>query len=106
MTIQVTIRDYIKRRVRGDSAAFIAGAILLAAFMSLYHDQPERFPNSVLYVGGILVLGSGLVIRTTKCPRCRGDLGNNALGIGLFSGRSAANFCPHCGISFDEPYPR
>jgi hypothetical protein len=97
--VNETLRDRIKRRVRWAAAASIAGGILLVAFAIVYHDDPKSFPNVILYIGVPLVLGGVLVIQTTRCRKCGGNLRMHAglpwIGI--------PNFCPHCGTNLDEP---
>lgn len=47
-----------------------------------------------------------LVLFWIRCPRCGNPLGQNA---GLLNAKDRfcqkrVNFCPHCGVDFNEPY--
>jgi hypothetical protein len=47
-----------------------------------------------------------VLLMLLRCPRCGGRLGQNA---GNLNGKDRfyqrrVNFCPYCGVNFDEPY--
>lgn len=55
---------------------------------------------------GMLMFGSAmLLLSRQRCPRCKATLGNLAVTLGIPFVKQP-NFCPYCGVSFDEPWDK
>jgi hypothetical protein len=101
----VTIRSFLTSRFRklmflGILAWFACAGAGFAASARLVPEWLAFVPFAGFAVVVLLVL---LWIR---CPRCGSPLGQNA---GFLNGKNRfyqkrVNFCPHCGVNFDEPY--
>jgi hypothetical protein len=100
----MTIRDYIKRRVRWAMGIGISSWLLVALL------GPLGFHSNVLPVFAIVgVVGFGgaiLSIQFIRCPKCKAPLGQTiAMPMALRVGGRQVNFCPYCGVQLDEPMP-
>jgi hypothetical protein len=103
-----TIRDVLKRRVRWCVAVGAAGLVVFIAApltaISL-HGQP----NPALVVLGWGLFAAALVSLqwfAAKCPKCSQRMGQEiAMRVALAIRRKPPNYCPYCGVSFDEPVP-
>jgi endogenous inhibitor of DNA gyrase (YacG/DUF329 family) len=97
----MTIREYLKRRGNRLTNWFMASlvtSVLCVVFAR--NNFPLLYSSIVLMFGMMLVLIFGM--SRTPCPRCGKRLGNTASAANNpFSKR--AQFCPHCGLSVDEP---
>jgi hypothetical protein len=106
----MTIREYIKRRVRRAMGMAVGSWLVLAvvgllgspAYPSLQHIMPLFAILGVIGFGGAIVS-----IARVRCPKCRASLGQTvAMPTALRVGGKQVNFCPFCGVNFDEPIPR
>jgi hypothetical protein len=104
--VNETIREVLKRRVRWCLGAGAAGfAVWLSVPMTAIAHRGE--PNPILMFVGFALFAGGVVCLqwfAARCPRCSQRMGQEIamrLGIALF--RKAPNYCPYCGVSFDEP---
>jgi hypothetical protein len=96
----MTIRDYIKRRVRWTMAIGLGGFILFA-----FGGGAAGVPIFAI-IGAIGFGGAILLIGNIRCPRCRASLGQTiAMPVGMYFVSDKVNFCPYCGVSLDEPMP-
>jgi hypothetical protein len=94
-----TIRDYLKRRVRWCMAVGIGGWVIFASSIVTHVDNPMiNILGFVMFGGSILALQWML-----KCPRCSVRLGQIAMTLGIPGLKPQPNFCPYCGVSFQEP---
>ena len=103
-----TIRDVLKRRVRWCAAI---GAVGFATFIAVplatirQHGQP---PVPVILLAWCLFVGAmvGLQWFAARCPKCSRRMGQEiAMRVGLAIRGKPPNYCPYCGVSFDEPLP-
>jgi hypothetical protein len=97
----MTIRGYIQKRTRRIMFIGIGSWLLIATTAFLSEDKP----NSILEIIGIVGFAGAIlsIMFFVKCPRCGARLGQ--LGMAQPFGISAkqrVNFCPHCGVNFDE----
>jgi hypothetical protein len=102
----MTIRDYIKRRVRWAMGIGIGSWLVLAvvgplgskAYPSLQHLLP------VFAIVGVIGFGGAIIsIASVRCPKCRASLGQTvAMPTALRVGGRQVNFCPFCGVTLDE----
>jgi hypothetical protein len=103
----VTIREYIKRRVRLAMGIGIGSWVLLAVVGPLgaggYRLVQSMLPFFAI-IGAIGFGGAIISIMFIRCPKCRASLGQTvAMPTAMrLSGRQV-NFCPYCGVSLDEP---
>ena len=101
----MTIRFFLASRFRklmlvGVLAWFACAAAGICVSTGLVAQWVAFIPFAGFFVVVILML---LWIR---CPRCGGALGQHA---GNLNGKDRfyhkrVNFCPYCGVNFDEPY--
>jgi TRAP-type C4-dicarboxylate transport system permease small subunit len=75
--MNLTIRDYIKRRVRWCFAIGAAGWLLIALGGGLASKLPAGFPDFVLPLAGMLLFFAAIFAmqRLAKCPQCKANLG-------------------------------
>jgi hypothetical protein len=83
-----TIRQSLKGRVRVTNGMLLLGAIVACASFLIWQWRS----HIEFVVGGVLVmlLGASLRLRV-RCPQCTHILGR------------PQNFCPNCGVNFDNP---
>lgn len=94
-----TIREYLTRRVRWCMGLAIGGWLLVAVSMSSHIAAPVGpVVGAVMFGGAVLAMQWGL-----KCPRCSVRLGQVVVSMGIPRLKPQPNFCPYCGVSFDEP---
>lgn len=103
-----TIREYLWHRMRQNAwvtlvLIFLAGACAVLAVQNL-HGTGVLIGHAV--AGLVLVGGFSLLMRRLKCPKCSKLLGNTAMLAFVDRKHGRADFCPHCGVSFDEPMPQ
>lgn len=96
-----TIRDRIKRRVRWCAAIGIGGWLILPLGAA---TSGGRLPPPLFVLGFVLFLGAMLALQyAIKCPRCSTKIGQEiGMRVGLSLWGKQPNFCPYCGVSFDE----
>jgi ABC-type Fe3+ transport system permease subunit len=88
----MTIREYIKRRMRWALAMVIVCSLLASA------------TGVIGLLGTVGVLGALFSVLFIRCPKCRRDIGTH-IGIPVafyFFGHGVKD-CPRCGMSLDEP---
>lgn len=105
--MSVTIRDYIKKRVRWCFAIAAAGWLLIALGSAFAQQLPAGFPQFLVpLLGGLLFGGAILAMQgVVKCPKCRANLGRTiAMPVAMsFGSGPKINFCPYCGVHLDQP---
>lgn len=100
----MTIRAYL--RLRALLARVGGWVILVAIFTAAFRYAKLSWgPYGLYAVAGALAIGGFLWVleqQLVRCPRCDGSLTRLHTQISL----GHANSCPHCGVSFDEPFNR
>jgi hypothetical protein len=98
----MTIRDYIKRRVRWAMAIGLCSWLVLAVLGPLgFHGS--QLPAFAI-IGVIVFIGAILSVQFIRCPRCSAPLGQTiAIPMALRLGGRQVKFCPYCGVNLDEP---
>ena len=102
-----TIRERLRRRVRWALALGLGGWVLVALAMTAFglaKDQETGAAFGVQLVGFLMFGGGILAMARTKCPKCSATLGQLAASLAVPFVKQP-NFCPYCGVSFDEPLP-
>ena len=76
--------------------------LLFALSIILGDNLPFPGFHFIGFVGfGVAIL---CMIFLIKCPRCGSQLGQLGMACALtVTTKDQVNFCPHCGVSFDEP---
>lgn len=102
----MTIRDYVKKRTQW---AILLAAAAVIFYVALPIDSivasMQRTGVPIPMVACILVILAALQVPSlVKCPRCATRFGSAAMKIGAPLWRAQVNFCPHCGVSLDQPY--
>jgi hypothetical protein len=90
---QVTIRDYIRRRVMLGYGLAFAGFALAVAF-HIFHapeggNSPLFFIAFIPFLAAIVFINFGI-----KCPRCKGNLAMTPAASPSLSKKHRFNFCP------------
>ena len=103
-----TIRDVLKRRVRWCVAVAAAGLVVFIAVPMTALGQHGQ-PNAVLVMLGWGLFAAALVSLqwfAARCPKCSQRMGQEiAMRVALAIRRKPPNYCPYCGVSFDDPLP-
>ena len=106
----MTIREYIKRRIRNLTLIVALAYAVLQVLSICIRHWPEHFTAKtwLLVLGltapsALLVILAWLAIRvmTITCPRCSRPLGVAALAV-LFGNKKVTR-CLQCRVSLDEP---
>lgn len=90
---KITIRQYINTKVWNTTGvAFTAWAVGFLVVIGLVK-------NPLVAIISFLVFGGAVITKMffITCPRCKAGVGPLYPIVGY------ANYCPGCGISFDEP---
>jgi hypothetical protein len=96
----VTIRDYLKRRVRTSNILVACGFVLfgLGGWLCAALNKTWLLPLPLV---GFVLFGGGALYRVfIHCPKCGGGLGMPPAYFGNPFGREF-RFCPVCGVSLD-----
>jgi hypothetical protein len=97
----MTIRDYIKRRVRwGFTIAFLS---LFFLVLTSHMGFAGPGPNYLTFFGAFVLFGAILSLQYIRCPKCRARIGQNIAVPATFplSG-PVVKCCPYCGVSLNE----
>jgi hypothetical protein len=87
----MTIREYIKRRLRWTLLVVIICSLLAAA------------PGIIGLLGTVGLVGACFSVLFIRCPNCRQDIGTH-IGIPVaFYFTNGVKNCPRCGMNLDEP---
>ena len=83
-----TIRQSLKRRVQLSDGLLIIGAVITAGGILLW----QWYSHIAFPLVGLIVMVVGATLRLrVRCPQC------------LYIVGRPHNFCPNCGINFDNP---
>jgi hypothetical protein len=103
-----TIRDVLKRRVRWCVAIGAAGLVVFITVPLTAVGQHGQ-PNAALVVLGWGLFAAAMVSLqwfAAKCPKCSQRMGQEiAMRVALSIRGKPPNYCPYCGVSFDELLP-
>ncbi|HEY3852451.1 MAG TPA: hypothetical protein VGL87_15860 [Steroidobacteraceae bacterium] len=101
----MTIRDYIKRRVRWGFGIGVASWLVIAISGPMGFGGPKLGYLPVIGVFGFMgAIASFLFIR---CPKCSARLGQTiAMPAAFRLFGPQVKYCPYCGVSLDEPIER
>lgn len=106
LVMNPTIRDVLRRRVRRLIAIGLGGWLVfaLAAPRVTHWGVPPTLP---LLLGFGVFAASLVLLQWTRCPECRGLVGQWAIAaVALPWRRGQVHHCPCCGVGFDEPAPQ
>src|SRR5688500_19244998 len=101
-----TIREQLRRRFRWMALllfGLVASTIVLLFATSLLASS---LPIVALAIAGIGIFTLLLGWFILRCPRCGESLFNGIAVAAVRKGRHRTNFCPYCGVSFDETTKR
>jgi hypothetical protein len=103
----MTLRTYISKRAWSFAIPCLAAWLVFgASFVSgLQRDASSISFVALISLAVAVFTAIGLLV-FVRCPRCHYKLGQLALTVTkmpLLSPMRIVNFCPHCGICFDEP---
>jgi hypothetical protein len=101
-----TIRHYLKRRIRWAFAIGICGWLMFSFSAAVFGPQKDAAASMtlIMQIAGVAMFGGAiLVMARTKCPKCSVTLGQVGSSIAIPFVKQP-NFCPYCGVSFDEPH--
>jgi ABC-type Fe3+ transport system permease subunit len=88
----MTIREYIKRRMRWTLVVVIVCSLLASA------------TGIIGLLGTVGVLGAVLSLLFIRCPKCRRDIGTiTGIPAAFYFFGHSVKTCPRCGVSLDEP---
>jgi hypothetical protein len=103
----MTIRDYIKRRVRWGFGIAIGSWLFVVVTWPLGLWGPRL--GYLPFIGMIGFIGAIVSFLFIRCPKCRARLGQTiAMPTAMrFTRRSPeVKYCPFCGVGLDEPMPQ
>jgi hypothetical protein len=102
----VTIRDYIKRRVRwGFGIAFASWLLLPASQLLGIFQKVAQLTLTLIGVFGFM--GAILSFLFIRCPKCHARLGQTiAMPAAFRLFGPQVKYCPYCAVSLDEPMDR
>jgi|SRR5277367_949327 hypothetical protein len=101
----MTIRDYIKRRVRWGFGIAFASWLFVALTSNMGFGGPR--PGFLPFIGVFGFMGAIVSFLFIRCPRCRARLGQTiAVPAALRLFGPQVKYCPFCAVSFDEPMPK
>jgi hypothetical protein len=105
-----TIRQRLDRQRKSLLLVFVVSIALAMIPQFWLFNGVANAHSPFLIASG--VLGSlgfiGAFVATVffvKCPKCNARLGQFTVGPFAFRPSRRVNFCPYCGVNFDEPCP-
>jgi hypothetical protein len=100
----MTINQLLRRRAKVLALAILVWSVLLIVVGLL--GGRNLSPAVALALFAVLFLAIVSVVFLFKCPKCKGNLGSLVAHFGpLASGSKQVNYCPFCGVNFNEtPY--
>jgi hypothetical protein len=100
----MTLRDYLQRRCRRTVTGTVVFLIVLGlSFGAVPWIFILRFILAVL--AGAVVLAAFLSQFQIPCPNCKRSLGRIGFMVGTGGYSGSSPHCPHCDISVDAPLP-
>jgi hypothetical protein len=98
----MTIRDYIKRRVRWGFGLVFASWLFVAltSNMGFGGSRPGYLP----FIGVFGFMGAILSFLFIRCPKCQARIGQTiAVPAAFRLSGPQVKYCPYCGVNLDEP---
>jgi hypothetical protein len=100
----MTIRQYVKRRVRWALMVVIACWLLISVVTQVAHGPVVTI---IAGLGALAFVGAYLSVLFIRCPKCGKGIGTNiAVPVAFHLFGAEIKLCPYCGVSFDEPTER
>jgi len=91
----LTIRDHLKSKLnKARAVAFIS--LLVFGISAFWGADSDLVSVLVLIPFGFAAASTIYILYGINCPRCDASMGK------VLSGSGKTNFCPQCGVSFDE----
>jgi hypothetical protein len=100
----MTIRDYLRQKTRLIRPLLIAWIVLITLSMIVFPQITKRWGVAwvlLWFLPAIAVLYR--VYDRIRCPRCNASLRSVINTLVNAKATPQIDFCPHCGVSFDEP---
>jgi hypothetical protein len=100
----MTIRDYIKRRVRWGFGIAIASwlFVVVTGNVGLWGSRSGYVP----FIGAFGFMGAILSFMFIRCPKCRTRIGQTIAMPATFRlFGPQVKYCPYCAVSLDEQMP-
>ena len=100
----MTIRDYIRRRVRIGYVLALVGVIIIAVGYPFSPDRIDTIDAVVAFLTFVPFFAAIAYLSVAlRCPRCKGNLAVTPFAYPYLSLKRVLKFCPYCGVSVDEP---
>lgn len=100
--VTMTIRDYIKQRVRGALAVFVGCSTLIALLVQVPGSEAVKTGGAMVLT--IIAMAGYLSALWVRCPKCRANLSMTiAIPVALRLFCREINCCPYCATKLDEP---
>jgi ribosomal protein S27AE len=100
-----TIREALRRRSRRALTTRAIGLLLCIVSLWALGGGYEYVVVAGAIIGLVTAYGGLLHLDRARCPRCQARLGLRVNQYRL-ARRNLMNFCPHCGVSFEQPISR
>ena len=98
----MTIRDYIKRRVRWGFGIALASWLFVALASNMDFGKPT--PGYLPFIGLFGFIGAIVLFLFIRCPKCHARLGQTiAVPAAFRLSGPQVKYCPYCGVGLDEP---
>ena len=101
-----TIREQLRRRLRWMALLLISLVVSTIVLLFITNLLASSLPTIALAIAGVGIFTLLLGWLILRCPRCGESLFNGIAVAAVRKGRRRANFCPYCGVSFDETSKR
>jgi uncharacterized protein with PIN domain len=100
----MTIREYLRGRTRLIRPLLFAWITLIALSMIVFPDLTKRWGVAWVLAWSLPAIAVLYrVFARIRCPRCNASLRSVVNTLINAKARPQIDFCPHCGVSFDEP---
>jgi hypothetical protein len=100
----MTIRDYLRQKTRLIRPLLIIWIVLITVSMIVFPQIAKRWGVAWVLLWSLPAIAALYwAYDRIRCPRCNTSL--RAVMNSLINARATPriDFCPHCGVSFDEP---
>jgi hypothetical protein len=102
----MTIQEQLQRDAKGPVFNVVSGLVVVALALAYFHpvsasDRVFFYWLLALMLTVDVIIAVVLIVTKMRCPRCKGSLSESWWAIRSGNGPGA---CPHCHVSFQEPY--